>query len=540
LTDKSVASQVMKFDLTTKYGIKIPTCAKFEKVQQSRSFMEEFQDEESYTQSRMKSLNVNLAVKPCIFKMECRAGYNKKNDSTSSSSMLEYSFLFEQRLFELKLGNYEESLKHGMAFMEDFTSAVAKLPSAYDKSNPSCVSKFQRFFNRFGHFLVSSAYGGGSVEVKCHRETVESKNTNLTEAKACLAATLEGFDLVEASFFAGGGSRDNQETKALLERSSFSWEGGDAALQTRETIGDQKKLQKWKESLTQNPMMLTSELTLEPISTAVGCVDSHKDQATYEALKDLLESEIKIPDRNDKESFVTEMMKRIKNATTRKETLKDPNQSGINCFPWGSVVKVQRKDGEVKQKKMANLDVGDDVMAWDKKRHRTVFSKVIMFAHLAPNAMAVEYLKITLEDGNKITLSGNHLVMVGKQKKAVLARKVKPGDFLFSVDENREISPKKVLAVEKVVEQGIYCPITVHGNVIVDNVLASCYASVEDHVLLKGLVKISAQSMAHLGLMPMRALHRLRSKWLREIPNGQTIHPYLQWLCKLNLPWMAN
>ena len=122
---------------------------------------------------------------------------------------------------------------------------------------------------------------------------------------------------------------------------------------------------------------------------------------------------------------------------------------------------------------MANLDVGDEVMSWDVKRNRTVFTKV--------------------------------MVMVGKQKRAILARKVKPGDILFSVDENQEISPKKVLAVEKVIEQGIFCPITLSGNVIVDNVLASCYASVEDHVLFKGLVKISAQNRAHLRLMPMRA-----------------------------------
>ena len=144
------------------------------------------------------------------------------------------------------------------------------------------------------------------------------------------------------------------------------------------------------------------------------------------------------------------------------------------------------------------------------------------------------------KNGNKITLSGNHLVMVGKHKKAILARKVKRGEILFTVDENWEISPKKVLAVDKVIEQGVYCPITVHGNLIVDNVLASCYASVQDHVFLEGLVKISAQNIAHFGLVPMRALHKLRLKWWRKIPNGQTIHPYLQWLCKFKLPFMAN
>ena len=498
--------------------------------------MEEFEDENEYAQSRLNSLNVNLSVKPDMFKMDCRAGYNKKSDSTSSSSTSEYSFLFEQRLFELKLGNYREYLNHGMTFTEDFKSDVDKLPSKYNKNNPSCVSKFERFFNRFGHFLVSAAYGGGSVEVKCSREAVGS--TKMSFVKAHLAAKLEGLDIAEVNFAENDSTFDVRKTKSSLERSTYCWNGGQADLQTNETIGDKEKLQKWKKSLSENPIMLTSELTLEPISTAVGCINSRKDQATYDALKDLL-GEVAIHVKEDKKATMSGIREKVKKANTRYESLMEPNSAEL-CFPSGSVLKVQNKDGEVKQKKMENLVVGDKVMGWDQKCNRTVFTKVIMFAHLAPHAVDVEYLKITLEDGNKITLSGNHLVMVGKLAKVILARKVKPGDIFFNVDENQEISPKKVLAVENVIERGIFCPITLSGNVIVDNVLASCYASVEDHVLLKGLVKISAQNMAHLGLMPMRALHKLRSKWLRKIPNGQSIHPYLQWLRKLNLPCMVH
>ena len=121
-----------------------------------------------------------------------------------------------------------------------------------------------------------------------------------------------------------------------------------------------------------------------------------------------------------------------------------------------------------------------------------------------------------------------------------MAQTVKLGDTLFTVDENQEISPKRVSSIVQVIELGVFCPITSHGNVIVDNVLASCYASTQDHIFLQGLVKVSAQRLAHLGLMPMRVLHKLRLKWLRKIPNDQGIHPYLQWLCKLKLPFMAN
>ena len=326
LTDKSVAAQVIHFDdVAMKYGIAIPTCAKFEKVQQSRGFMEVFEDEKSYTQSRLKNLNVNLAVKPNIFKMDLRAGHNMKSDSTTSSSTSEYSFLFEQRLFELKIGNYMDDQNHGMTFTEDFKSDVEELPSKYNKRNGNCVSKFERFFDRFGHFLVSSAYGGGSVEVKFSRQAVEGKKTSIAEAKACLAATIDGLNVPEANLSADSSTSDSFNSKALLQRSTYTWVGGEVALQTNESIGDKERWKKWKESLEQNPMMLTSELTLEPISTAVNCVDPKKNQATYDALKDLLApvEEVK-KEKKGILDYLREFWERVKNVFTREGTVVRP------------------------------------------------------------------------------------------------------------------------------------------------------------------------------------------------------------------------
>jgi hypothetical protein len=316
----------MKFDVTTKYGIAIPACAKFEKVEQSRSFMEVFEDKESYIRARLMSLGVNLAVKSDVSKMDSRAGFNK-SDCTSSSTLSGYSFLFEQLLFQLNLGNYKEYLNHGTSFTEDFKLAVAKLPSTYDKNKPSCLSEFERFFNRFGHFLVSSAYFGGSVEVKCSREVVGNTKTSLAETKYLLAAKLEGLDVADANLSADGSTFDSNKTKALLERCTVHWEGGDTALHTMETIGDKGKLQKWKDSLIRSPTMLTSVLTLEPISTLVGCLDSQKYQATYDALKDLLGGEIKTREKKERRITLKEIMNRILAAITRKETLIEPDNS---------------------------------------------------------------------------------------------------------------------------------------------------------------------------------------------------------------------
>jgi hypothetical protein len=444
-------------------------------------------------------------------------------------------------MFQIKIGNYKEYLKnHMVTFTEDFSSDVADLPNSYDKSDSSCRSDFERFFGRFGHFLVSSAYGGGSVEVTFSKEMIGSTTESLAKAQACLLAAFKGLDVGGAEFEAAANFSNVGNAKALLAQCFDNWEGGDMMLREKGTIGNKEEMQKWKASLFVNPTMLTSEMTLEPISTAVACLDLKKSKATYVALKDLLGSDFKLLSDREKSKEEENRKEMDPGKTKRKETVQNPPESKRECFPSSSVVNVRSKDGVAKQKKMVNLEVGDKVIGWDEKRNQPVFTEVIMFAHRASDAMDVEYLKIALEDGNKITLSGNHLVMVGKRKKAVLAQNVKVGEVLFTVDENWEISPKKVLVIEKVIGQGVYCPITVHGNLIVDNVLASCYASVQDHVFLEGLVNIPAQSIAHFGLMPMRALRKLRLKWLRKIPNGQTIHPYLQWLCKLKLPFMAN
>ena len=77
LNDKSTPSQIMKYEtITTDYGIVIPSCAKFEKVLETRSFMDQFDDEGEYVQSRLTKLNVVL-----MLSMVCST-WNQELDST--------------------------------------------------------------------------------------------------------------------------------------------------------------------------------------------------------------------------------------------------------------------------------------------------------------------------------------------------------------------------------------------------------------------------------------------------------------------------
>ena len=528
----------------TGFGVVIPSCAKFEKVRKTRSIMDQFSNDREYVKSRLSKLNVSLNVEHGLFNMGARAGLNKTQNSKSSET--EYSFLYEQRMFELKMANFKDYVNKGIQFTSDFVSAVDELPETYKKDDPENRNAFERFFNRFGHFIVTSAYGGGSIEAKVTSQQRGSDTLSFQEVKACLSASFSGGLFDAGPEVSGSHSHDLQtKYKTMLSQSSFQWNGGNQELHTKNTITNQDKMSKWKLSLGEKPTMLTTEMCLEPISTVISCLDPKKDKASYDALKDLLGGKFKVLASREKEREeenrrkVEEARKKAEEAKTREESVKEPDPPGGGCFPTNSIVHIKDVNGKIKEKQMSDLSIGDRVRACDTNSRRVIYSEVIMFAHRDPSVEQVNYLKIVLEDRSSIMLSSNHLIMSGEQMKATMARNIQVDHTLFTVNEEGIVSSKKVVAVEEIIDSGVFCPITKEGNVVVDNILASCYASVNDQAFFHGLVKISAQNMAHLGLLPMRILHKFRVKWVGQTTEkDEFIHPYVRWLCKLKLPWM--
>ena len=76
----------------------------------------------------MQHLNVSVDVDYSTFGASARAGFSVITSSASTwyTSTKECSFLFEQRMFELSMGNYKE-----LSFTEDFKSDVQKLPKEF-------------------------------------------------------------------------------------------------------------------------------------------------------------------------------------------------------------------------------------------------------------------------------------------------------------------------------------------------------------------------------------------------------------------------
>ena len=528
-------SQIMKYKtVTTDFGVVIPTCAKFEKVLETRSFMDQFESDSEYVKSRLSQLNVSLNVDCGVFNMATRAGLNKTNAS-STSSVTEFSFLYEERMFELKMANFKEYVKKGIEFTSDFVSAVDKLPESYEKDDPASRSKFERFFNRFGHFIVTAAYGGGSIETNVASQQHGSDAMSFEDVKTCLSATFSGglFN-ADSEVLKADSLSMKAKSKTILSQSTVNWCGGSHDLHMKDTITNQDKMSKWKLSLGENPTMLTTEMCLEPISTVISCLDPKKDKPSYDALKDLLGGEFKLLACKEKYREEEEAGWHIVIANTRQEAVKEPDPPSSRCFPSNTIVYTKDANGNIKKKQMGDISIGDRVRACNTKSRRVIYSEVIMFAHRDPGVEQVNYLKIVLEDTSSIVLSSNHLIMSGERMKATMARNIEVDHMLFTINEEGVISSKKVVAVEEIIDSGVFCPITKEGNVVVNNILASCYASVNDQALFHGLFKVSAQNIAHLGLLPMRVLHKFRVKWVSQSAGkDQFIHPYIRWLCKL-------
>lgn len=129
------------------------------------------------------------------------------------------------------------------------------------------------------------------------------------------------------------------------------------------------------------------------------------------------------------------------------------------CFPARSLVQTPR--GLVR---MRDLRLGDSVLvAVDK------FSPVFMFSHKIDDGL-FPFVELRTARG-AIALSTGHLLYVDGTLRA--ADTVKPGDLLRLPAGGDE----SVLSVRAVQETGLYNPQTLHGDIVVDGVVASTYTS---------------------------------------------------------------
>lgn len=110
------------------------------------------------------------------------------------------------------------------------------------------------------------------------------------------------------------------------------------------------------------------------------------------------------------------------------------------------------------------------------------------------------FLHISTESGQTMTISPNHLVPVVDCKTpmtfldfelffhqhAVFAEKAKSGLCLLKYSEKGPVLDQ-ISKVERIRKRGIYAPVTQSGDIIVNDLYASCFSYFENHLMQRSI-----------------------------------------------------
>lgn len=179
------------------------------------------------------------------------------------------------------------------------------------------------------------------------------------------------------------------------------------------------------------------------------------------------------------------------------------------CFPGEALVTLET--GE--QKSIADLQPGERVLAsaGSDSSGELVFSEVLTFLDRDPETWKLFYALQT-ESGAQLSLTAAHLLFVSQGNcsegaepapgtlRTLYASDARPGQCLL-VSEGKPGHRSSAGRLSRITQvrvresRGVFAPLTQHGTLVVDGVVASCYAVVDQH------------SLAHWAFSPLRLIH---------------------------------
>lgn len=161
------------------------------------------------------------------------------------------------------------------------------------------------------------------------------------------------------------------------------------------------------------------------------------------------------------------------------EPAKSEGSSSGSCFPADANVILE--NGE--RKTMSMLQIGDSIQVSKDK-----YSKVLMFTHRLSHGV---YLSIELRtrSGKRIRLSTGHYLHIDGN--LVTAGTAKTGQLVL----NERGEWEEIVGITQARTKGLYNPQTLHGDIVVDGIVASTYTQAVD------------VSVAHTLLSPLRLMY---------------------------------
>ncbi|KRT83295.1 hypothetical protein AMK59_3366, partial [Oryctes borbonicus] len=158
------------------------------------------------------------------------------------------------------------------------------------------------------------------------------------------------------------------------------------------------------------------------------------------------------------------------------------------------------------QRKLQDLQVGEKILSLDLNTQQFIYSEVILFLDWDPSQRR-DFLKFELRSGRTLTVTPSHLIFQianDNTSRTIYAAKLSVGDRVLVRDSSRLIEDA-IVKVQQVAKTGVFAPLTMTGTVVVDGVLASCYATID------------SQSIAHWAFTPIKLMlnfnHGLQRIW---------------------------
>ncbi|XP_060638566.2 sonic hedgehog protein [Anolis sagrei] len=171
------------------------------------------------------------------------------------------------------------------------------------------------------------------------------------------------------------------------------------------------------------------------------------------------------------------------------------------CFPGTAWVNLEQGGTKL----VRDLHPGDRVLAADLQG-RLLYSDFLAFLDQEePPIRKLFYVIETRSPRTRLLLTAAHLLFVAStqnnhsQPQPIFASRVQPGQRIYVLGHGgRTLLPAAVHRVSlKEEASGAYAPLTAQGTILINQVLASCYAVIEEH------------SWAHWAFAPFRVAHAL-------------------------------
>ncbi|XP_038611830.1 sonic hedgehog protein isoform X2 [Tachyglossus aculeatus] len=219
------------------------------------------------------------------------------------------------------------------------------------------------------------------------------------------------------------------------------------------------------------------------------------------------------------------------------------------CFPGSATVHLEQGGTKL----VKDLSPGDRVLAADEQG-RLLYSDFLAFLDRDDGATKVFYVIETREPRERLLLTAAHLLFVaahnesrdgdgdgdreqpppgGAARRALFASRVRPGQWVYVVagrGGERRLLAAAVHSVSLREEaSGAYAPLTAQGTILINRVLASCYAVIEEH------------SWAHRAFAPFRLARALLADLMPSAPESPAngIHWYPRLLYRIGT-WLLG